>query len=572
MSDLLRLKINLNTPGLIAPTIDKFRTNDNIILNTGDYNCEGVIFEDCYFKELELNGIDLKYGIKFVRTRFIKLIIRECTANGFKIGFNKNNSNLKFDECSFSHSLEITNCEFDREIQVKNCKNVNDINITNNRATGIGFYKSTIKNISSFNNNVCHSEIRFDNSEFQQFIRLENNCCSSLTFIDSIFKKDIWVWAGKTAGITLNQGVYEDTFTIEAVDCSGSITISDVDFKKDCKITFEDITNKKTGSCKKIHIKSSRFSEGLLIDGKIGNDLMHVEEIQIQSTNGLSGLVNISNFSVQNVLLKGLNSNSIIVFDNIKTQNLEVSGYSNYSTTRFLNITASTKHDSKLTILNSHLGETLFSNFDFKSFEKSIIANSLFTEITAANVTWFEPKQIFNNDSSKKAENNVLRELFRQLKFAMEKQGDYVQSIVFKRYEYKSFHKETRKKAIWKALNDNLTLWFGSVNRHGTNWAVPLTVMAVLTFISSTLITLSYFNLFHPDLSLYGIKNLLSIINLNIHHYFFQFFDPTFKLEEIYGCSSYEITVSMNLLSFCHRVFLSIFIYQTIVAFRKYSK
>jgi hypothetical protein len=276
--------------------------------------------------------------------------------------------------------------------------------------------------------------------------------------------------------------------------------------------------------------------------------------------------------SVDNISLSGVNSNCLLAFDSIEVQSINISDYSNYSTTHFLNIKSSSTKSSSVSILSSSLGKTLFSNFNFKSFEKIIVANSIFTEITAAGVIWFEPTQIFSIDSSKKGENGVLRELFRQLKFAMEKQGDYIQALSFKSFEYEAFHKEIKLKSYREAWQDKFTLFFGSINKHGINWFIPVIVIACLTFVSSSLITLSYFNQLHDDFSLYGIKNLLNILNLNFHHYFFQFGNPAFQLEKIYDCSAYQITVSMNLLSFFHRIFLSVLIYQTIISFRKYSK
>lgn len=571
MSELANFKKKLIAPGTIPPTVEKFRTEGSITLNSTDYKCEGLIFYDCYFKELELNGIDLKNGIIFRQTRFGRLTFRNCTANGYKIGFNDNNANLQFDDCEFSHALEIFGCELERDLQIKNCKKLNNLVLLDNKADSIGIYNSTIQNISAFGGNECISEIRFDSSEIHRFsMNFMGNSCSYFTFIDSIFKSEVCIWAGKTKDIVFNRGVYEDSFTIQAVNCSGVIAIVNADFKKKCEITLEDVNREKTGSCKNIHIASSRFSEGLLFDGKMESKLAFIEELKILSTNGLSGLITVKNFSIQDIILTGLNSSSVIVFDTIKTQNLLVSGYSNYSTTHFLNISSSTKHNSEITIINSHLGKTLFSNFNFKSFEKMIIDNSIFTEITAANVMWFEPTQIFSADSSKKGEHRILRELFRQLKFAMEKQGDYIQALSFKSFEYQAFHKEIKPRSCKEAGQEKITLFFGSINKHGTSWGLPLVAALVSTFLFTSLITLSVRNLFHFELSTVGFINMIRISLLDSWAYYFQLLNPAFQLDKIY--QDQVINTPASGFAILHRILLSILIYQIISSFRKYSK
>jgi hypothetical protein len=266
MSNLSELKKLLDTPGKPA-TIKRFRTNDLIVLDPSCYNCEGVIFEDCNFKGLEINGIDFKLGAQFIRTRIEDLSIRECIATEYVMEFNKNDNSLEFINCDFTNLFLITSCEFERGLQIRNSRITKSIDLINNKANTINIIDS--KTLSAFlSNSKCTSHIRFYNSEFRDSVRFENNNCSYFIFMDSIFKSDVWIWEGNIRGVIIDSGSYAGPFKIEAVNCLDQISIIDGDFKKDCNIILEDVKTTRIGSCPKLHIASSRFLEGLLFNGK----------------------------------------------------------------------------------------------------------------------------------------------------------------------------------------------------------------------------------------------------------------------------------------------------------------
>lgn len=564
--------------------------NEPVIdITQANYKAQGIIFTDCRLGRVTIKETDLQAGIKFVNSTVRQLVITGCTATVFDPNFNLSQENIILDNCNCEGSVVIQNCLLEGELKIKNCPQINKLSLIQNDCRDISISSSTITNIEAFLENRTRSNIFLENSTFYNFVRFENNICQYFAFINSTFKGDCWMWGGSVShGITFNRGIYEDSFKIEAVKSKGTLTFVEADFKKNCDVSYEN--DKIKGGCPQIVISSSSFTTGLTIKSNIANNNQYyeIDGIKIICTSSLKGLIRIEGFVLNSLSLTGMNSTCVISFYSLLVKTVLIDNYSNFSTTQFFNISSPSTTDSRIEITKSYLGKTHFSDFNFKSYKKISIAHSVLTEITSTNVEWFEPNQVslfqqqFTfSDSTLKGKkinktfgikaNQALRELYRQLKFAQEKQGNTMQALIFKRYEYEAFQEEIKYTSFKSSYQDRITLFLASINKHGTNWLRPIIIIIIWTISLSFLITASISGQLHFCFSLNGLSNLIEI-GSNSLNYFFQLLSPAFTLDRVYTSSSFKISSVTYALALLHRIILSVLIYQTIVAFRKYSK
>jgi hypothetical protein len=123
--------------------------------------------------------------------------------------------------------------------------------------------------------------------------------------------------------------------------------------------------------------------------------------------------------------------------------------------------------DSLLDIFNSNLGVCELYNTFLDSFTKVAIKNSVLSEIITSNVRWFRLNQLEKPEdypgSAQEFYWSNRREFFRQLKYAMNKQGNRIQALEFKSYEMSAFHKElSTQKTNRKNFTNKIILWLGS--------------------------------------------------------------------------------------------------------------
>jgi hypothetical protein len=580
METIDSIKTKLNSLGNTAK-ISNFDISAPEYISQLDYNCEGVTFINCNFQSRVIfEGIDLKLGLQFINCKFdSRAAIIKCSAKGYNMNFNPNNDSISFNNCEFNDILDISDCKLEREIKLNECKKLAKLSLINNEASGIDILSSLVENIFAYSGNHLEGLINFNKSTINESLKLDGNYCTYLFLIDATFKSDVWIYGGQaTAGITLNRGIYEDSFKMEAVNSTGTLTLVDTDFRKSSVILYHDAKNNTNGGCPKIYITSCRFTSGFLLQGHPKGRAQIIESIEILSTNNLSGFLKVEGFNVNNLSLQGINSNCIISFELILVKSLKLLNYSNFSTTQFFGVEADGKKDSKLEIIDSFLGKTHFSTINFKTFYKIDIDRSILTEITATYVSWFNKEQIESSRlkisyySAQKigyeiAKNELNQEIFRQLKFAMEKQGDRIQYLKFRELEIESYRQVIKRKNN-KLNQDRLILWLGLTNQHGQDWFRPVWMACISLFLFTLLIIISQSDQLKWTVSLdfVSIKNTL-IIYCNNLFIFWHLLNPTHNIDVLGKIKGWTL-----FWDFLSRLFLAFFIYQTISAFRKFSK
>ena len=261
------IKEQLNKTGIV--TIENITLTTPLLINQTHYKCDGVFFNNCKFlSELKFVEIDLKFGIQFTNSKFYELIFSKCTAKGHKGDFNPNNENILLKDCKVDEVFAVEECNLERELKIQSTV-LKKIQLLGNTFSGLGFYDSTINLVAGFEFNTCtNTDIRFQESTFEDSIRFSQNICPFYVFMDSTFKRDVWIWAGEAKnGIIFNGGIFEDTFKIQSVKSSGTLTFIDATFNKSVDVVYTDTTNNVAGGCPIIYLKDSKFNNGIYING-----------------------------------------------------------------------------------------------------------------------------------------------------------------------------------------------------------------------------------------------------------------------------------------------------------------
>jgi len=536
---------------------------------------DGVIIEDCVFEEgVFLEKIDLNCGIRFVKCTFKKnLSINKCKAQNYDQVFNFNGYHLDFKNTKINGLYFNDVNQLERGVRICEKSNINRLHLRTLIASKGGFAinDSTIENLFDISQAVLNNDVSIrEDSIIDSKVRFENVTCGSFVFTESHFKKDIHIWAGKTGSLIFNDGIFEDDLSINAVPISSNMTIFGTDFKKSINFTLHDKTNNKKGSLNQVFIKSGKFGEQFIVNGSGGQ----LEELTIITSKQLEGDLYFNSININTAKLSGDNYKSNIVFNHSNFNSLNFDFFNNYSTLSIISAKSFNKN-SELALSHSNLGKTHLFNTFLNTFEKVKIYNSVLTEIIVANVKWFEDNQLNANITASSEEYTQRKEIYRQIKFALEKQGDRISSLRFKALEMSAYKNEMFAKVKWycKIFNiDRFILWVGQTNNFGQNWLKPALIAIGFTLLFYSLIVVGLSEklvyCFNFDLDSIGLTWNEFVKHA---HAIPQLLNPAHVLSRIFP-EYKNIGFGVYLFDYLQKIFLAFFIFQIISAFRKYMK
>ena len=407
-------------------------------------NCKSkrLTFENCTFsKTFEICKIDLNLGVAFKDCTFNEyLIIQGVTISEQFMDqrIDHRNNSLLLENCKFDKVLSINSNQFLRDTKIDK-STIHELLISNLTSTEGGFIlrKCTIEYYVTMEQCRFMDSIRFHEVICQDSLRFTNNTASSYSFNDNTFNSDSWIWYGKLKeGINIQDGTYQKAFIVESVDAKGYLTISGAKFKSSVSIAYECKNGGKLYryGCPKIYLRDSEFDYGLFINGKrFSEDNYPIEIIDIHLSQLMKGEINIDGCNIADLTIKGANYNCTLVLNNNQFTNITFNRLTNLSNIHLLNSRANLDGDKSNAFksINSYMGRTHFTNFSFEGFKNIELDDSNYSEIMTVNVRWFDPKRILQKSKNcKDYEKN--RDLFRQLKYAMFKQGDRVQALFLK--------------------------------------------------------------------------------------------------------------------------------------------
>lgn len=568
----LEFERSLRQPGL--PHLIENAEISELVTFHNDLEAVGVVVKNCVFKNhVYFENVDLKYGINFINCKFEKVLSFEnCRANQYDQVYNYYGYHIEFYNTEIKDLSFIGNNQIDRGVKIYNKSLIGNLEV-----------RSLISNNGSFSILNSTVETRFDisqgrffsidvreNSLLKSKVRFENVMSGSITFTESLFEKDIHIWAGQVGSFTFNDGVFNDDLNIKAVPIRGSLSIIGAQFKKTVEFTLNDTTNEKIGSFNNVYIKSNKFGEQLIIDGAN----TPINDFSVDFSKQLEGSIYINSCKILTTKLSGDNYSGNLVFNNCCFNKFSFDLLYNYSTISLISV-GSFDEKPEFAIINSNLGKTHFFNINFNTFDSIIISNSILTEIVTANIKWFEPEIINSIGLPSAFEYSEKREIYRQLKYTLEKQGDRINSLRFKSLEMKAYKQESFAKCKWYLRlfsNDRFILCLGETNNFGLNWWKPVLLLLgfcllfyflIVVGISEKLDYCFYFNL-------NSLKNTVNEF-CKFSYTFPQLLNPIHDIDKIYK-KDYNFGFGVYILDYTLKLFIAFFIYQIISAFRKFMK
>lgn len=229
-------------------------------------------------------------------------------------------------------------------------------------------------------------------------------------------------------------------------------------------------------------------------------------------------------------------------------------------------------YNPRFQIDNTSIGKTDFQSVNLTSFARVEMFDNIFTEIDYTNVRWKReievgqygrpdyPKKwndlnlserLFNNYKAERIRIAKKRDTYRTLKNVMIRNNDQQEALVFYQKEIEHHWQITKWR---KEFANKMILAFNKyTNNFGLNWWKPLLwLIGFSIFLYSCLLN----NLDMPVLVFEYWNN------------WFEFLNPTHKTKFIQGSWDFGTYA----IDFSFRIIEGLLIYQTIQAFRKYSR
>lgn len=516
---------------------------------------KGILFE---------NIKDIKAGIYFINCSGNTLAITNC-----HISIPSDNtelpegSGLILDNCKFEDVNLFENINFSRGVTIKNESIIDHLIVRDSKfkLDGIRIEKSTIN--KNFDVISVDSEygITCDDSFIKCKLRINDLIGGSFATDNTKYEKDLHFDKNKIY-VIFNNSIFEDDVYFRGNEIESFTSFND-DFYR--SLDFQVINEFKGGFLNEVYIHNSKAGEGIEFSG-FDTDL---KKINIPITNLLNGTIKFSNFRVKETLISGLNSNANLIFQGMSFKNLQIEDFHNKAGLTFANCKGS--EDSKLTITDSHLGNSIFLSFDFESFQKIEIESSVLHDIELSNPILPNSAQIISDEIDLKKLNSKKREVFRQLRHAVSKKGDSILTKELRAEELELFRKEKSNTSIFN--RDRIILWLSSTNDMGLNWSKPIFILLGFTFIFHLFVVAA-----HSDTLTFVNPLCISEVDwsktfsvyLSYGAYFWSMFNPIRNLQSILGESAGALNGWVYFWDGLHRIILAFFIFQIVSAFRKY--
>lgn len=543
--------------------------------DSSNFKCQSAKVKNVTFQSfVSFYGVDLGVGIIFTDSIFKKsLNIYGSNASGTILKFSWKSVSVVIDNCKIATLNLDEGNDFEFGLEIINDSIIGNLSISelDFKKAGVFIENSTIeKKLDILQSFLGSGRVRFHNSKINCKVRLSSLVLGGITFTSSTFEKDVHIWGGdSSSGISFNDNQFNDDVYIKGMKSVGSLTISGDNFKKSIKIDIDDPTNNKQGNFDGVFIVSGNFGIGLTLNGSVNS----IKSLFISASQNLIGTLQFNGCSFKDARVQGDNHKASIVFNHCVFQKLTFTSFINFGNLILSSSKAISETDSELIIKNSNLGKSQLFNFYLNSFKKISITDSQISEIITSGVTWFSYEQLFVPADENQNFYKKKREVFRQFKQALEKQGDKIHALEFQAEELKTFERQvSAEKRFWN--QNRIILWLGKTNDFGLNWVKPIWLILAITIIFYFFIIISSSNnlIFKPATTLNEL--LFTIEEFKRYGYLIpQLLNPARYLDRILD-SEKDITLGFwtYFLDTFHKIILAFFIFQIISAFRKYVK
>jgi hypothetical protein len=515
---------------------------------------EAIVVQKCIANYFHFINVQLSFTNRTIHSG--TLIITESIARLETLIDNCDISKgVEITDNSTLTQLKITNSVFSApngQILVANSKILKDVVLSHCTIEFIIHFDSSIINDRTIIENISCKKMIFNKSQHMSFVGINTiDIKENISFLGAIIEGEVTLQKIKASESNQKNlsSLYFSNFST---------------FKKTCKLFIapdEDVP------FQVISIDNTSFGDGFDCIGRGGEKNSRINRLHINCSRNVSGNLRFEAIEIPNLSLMGINTDASIIFSHVLFQTVKLSDFTNLGMLQFVHVGTISNETSHFIIARADLGKTQFSNVSFTDFTMSINDSDI-TNILSSSVKWFHYKQL--NENIHTQENYLQkREIFRQLKFAMEKQGDRIQSLVFKQYEMIAYRQEVHaSKGRW---DERFIMLVNRSNSYGQNWWKPILWAIGITVLFYYFITIAQ----SPDingiqLSGVGASRLGNVLWKNFG-VFFQMLNPVHLIEKI-NEGAQEISKMTYFLDYLYRIILSYLIFQTISAFRKYVK
>lgn len=549
--------------------------NHDIIFNNEEFPNQIIIdLKNAYYPILELGNVkayslliingEIQQLTIFKNSKIESLQIRNVKINNTSILNCEISNTFKFENCQVGKLTCIRLLTKEHWLAFHSCPQIGDLDFQETNIT-LGIQIEDCLNVG--------------------FIRLYEMISpeGSLIISRSKLNGKIMIVAGTILKrIILNQSEFYDNFKIESSIINNGISIIENTFNKSFSISlksknFGDLNEVQFS--KEIYLEKNAFKGGFEVVGDETTDFI-INSLHLNLNNQMLGNIVFRKLWLNKVLITGTNTITEIIINNIITSEIIIENLENYGKFTLSNIRG--KDYSKFHIVSSNLENTILNDIDFNQFDLRIIKSTC-NKMNYSNITW--P----NNIKVSLAENIIpsseeykrRQNLFRQLKQTAKQNENKMDELKFLRLEWNATRKQ--ENADGKSLHNKLNDWFilqsNRTNNYGTNWILPIIFLLLFNFIFFVIqVVILCPNLsFITSFANFNSSFLIDEIQKN-SFMFWHFLNPTHNLQHIDRIllkNNYSEINSNSLALFWNylmRIFTGYFIYQTIVAFRKFSR
>ncbi len=588
-------------------------------VNESQYKSRSNTFSNCKFSSLvHFKETNLQLGLLFETCEFFEsLVFTNIQASGYDVGFNPDSQNLIFRNCTFREQVQFIGkkSKIERSIFFKECIFLKGLNIENLNIEleGLTLTKCTINEKLDLFDIRAKQNISISDCVINSNVRIEEPVCDSVDLIgENIIKDELFIRHGRLeGGIIFNNGHFKKEVYITSMTTKreGLVIIGSI-FEKAFSVEYHALNMKPKLGINIIYLNDSSFLNGITIRGKrdmFANSPI-VDKIGLEVSAKLKGDISISDLDVGIIDIKGYNTAANILMKDLLINRLIVKGFINNAGLIFSGIKASHnkwfyEHDVKMErenaiyIDDTNFGKAQFYRVDFASFSRTSFHNDILTEISTSLVKWFTPEQLEGGISkeyleaysqAKKEKDKIKlkntreilislflsqREIYRQLKFAAQKQGDTPQALEFQRHEMNYYRKivQLRQPRDW---SEHLILWSNQTNNFGQNWIKAFWLLigfSLISYIPIGFLTSPNLDYAHTFESWHDITINLKVIFYDNFKVWFIILNPAHRINDVSpNLENYSSWIFFwDIIS---RIIIAYFIFQTISAFRKFNK
>jgi len=515
-------------------------------------NHDSVIFEDCIFEGM----------VKFHLSNFDKgLIFKNCVFH----------NELEIAACTFNNELSFLNCSLNSKLQI-NSSSAKELNFDSGhfaeimikgkfnfqKELGILNFKSGNFQFVHINSSQINAEMNLTGGEFDRFYIIDSTIYGEIKTDGSelVLGSLIFSSCKLHSRIDLRTCFIQNFLKFNKVICLEELLISEHVFaqfidlqgftaSERVKITFQDNFDMLT-------LSDCDFKTSFECNSLVAEYVALTSSFSVHFDGILRGSIVYWDLPISDIYLHCSNFGNI-TFRDIDTNCIIISGFQNHNKVTFANIEIIAGRSS-LNIVDSDLDKTLFLNLNCSNFTEVVIAKSDISNVTFSNCIL--PINILLGSSDpavgygvKRSDNvnrsSYHRENHRQLKIAMEKQGNHSAALQYKTKEMHYLRRE--KNWGW----DKVLLYLNFLsNNHGLSWSRALLFTIGMSFI----LYLCY-------------ERTCTVPRYNLDAFFkYASSFPLYKSQ-----SELALSWPTYLVIMLSRVLIGYGIYQFIVAFRKFA-